>query len=67
MSLAIQPVHAVSAQTQAQQAAPAAKQAATPSAIPQDKATISESAKQALTDNTKPAPGGDVDHDGDSH
>jgi hypothetical protein len=29
--------------------------------------TISESAKQALADNTKPAAGGDVDHDGDSH
>ena len=67
MSLTIAPVQAVHAQTQAQQAAPPPKQAATQSPIPQDKATISESAKQALSDNTKPAAGGDVDHDGDKH
>ena len=67
MSLSIQPVQAPNAQTQAQPAAPPAKQAAPQSAIPQDKVTISESSIQALTDNTKPAPGGDVDHDGDSH
>jgi len=67
MSNPIQPIHAVSAQTQAPQAAPPPKQAATQTAVPQDKVTISESAKQALTDNTKPAAGGDKDHDGDTH
>jgi hypothetical protein len=67
MSLTIPPVQAVNAQTQTQQTAPPPKQTTTQSTIPQDKATNSESAKQALTDNTKPAAGGDVDHDGDSH
>jgi hypothetical protein len=67
MSLTIPPVQAVHAQTQTQQAAPPPKPAATQSAIPQDKATISEGAKQALTDNTKPVAGGDVNHDGDKH
>jgi len=67
MSLTIPPVQSANAQTQTQQAAPPPKQAATQSSIPQDKATISESAKQALSDNTKPAAGGDVDHDGDQH
>jgi len=61
----IQSIQAVNAQTQ--QAAQPPKQAATQTAIPQDKVSISESAKQALADNTKPAAGGDVDHDGDSH
>jgi hypothetical protein len=67
MSLTVQPVQAPNTQTQTQQAAPPPKQAATPSAIPQDKVTISESAKKTLTDNTKPAAGGDADHDGDKH
>ncbi|HTC62896.1 MAG TPA: hypothetical protein VK709_08635 [Candidatus Saccharimonadales bacterium] len=65
MSLTIQPIQTPTAQTQP--AAPPAKQPATQSAVPQDKVTISESSKQALTDNTKPAAGGDVDHDGDRH
>lgn len=67
MSLTIQPVSAANAQTQTQQAAPPPKQTATQSTLPQDKATISESAKQALSGNAKPASSGDVDHDGDTH
>ncbi len=67
MSNSINPVQAVNAQTQTQPAAQPPKQAAAQTAIPQDKVTISESAKQALADKTKPAAGGDVDHDGDSH
>jgi hypothetical protein len=64
----VQSVSAVNPQTQAQAAAPPPKtqQTTTQSAAPQDKVTISESAKQALADTTKPAAGGDVDHDGDS-
>jgi hypothetical protein len=46
---------------------PKAQSAPARAAAPQDKVTISESAKQALADNTKPAAGGDVDRDGDSH
>jgi hypothetical protein len=68
MSLTVQPVQVANAQTQTQQAAPPAKQAATQSAaIPQDKVSISESSKQALADTAKPTAGGDVDHDGDAH
>jgi len=68
MSNSIQSVPGINAQTQTQQSAPPTKQAATQSAaIPQDKVSISESAKQALADNTKPKAGGDVDHDGDKH
>jgi hypothetical protein len=64
----VQSVSVVNPQTQAQAAAPPPKtqQNTTQSAAPQDKVTISESAKQALADTTKPAAGGDVDHDGDS-
>jgi hypothetical protein len=64
MSNAIPPVHAVNAQTQTQPAAQPPKQAAAPSAVPQDKVTISASAKQALAGNTTPAAGADKDHDG---
>jgi hypothetical protein len=67
MSLTIQPVQAPNTQTQAQPAAPPAKQTAAQSTVPQDKVTISDSAKQAQTNNTKPAASGDVNHDGDSH
>ena len=69
MSNPVQSVSAVTPQAQAQTAAPPPKtqQTATQSAAPQDKVTISESAKQALADTKKPAAGGDVDHDGDSH
>ncbi len=68
MSVAIQPVQAANPQEQAHaaQAAQQAKPAAAAPA-PQDKVTISESAKQALADNTKRTSGGDVDHDGDTH
>jgi hypothetical protein len=68
MSNAIPPVQPVNAQaTQPAAPAPKAPQPATQSAAPQDKVTISESAKQALADTKKPPAGGDVDHDGDSH
>lgn len=69
MSNPAQAIQPVNAQAQTQPAAPPPKnqQATTQTAAPQDKVTISESAKQALADNTKPAAGGDVDHDGDSH
>jgi hypothetical protein len=69
MSNAIQPIQAVNAQGQTQQTAQAPKtpQATTQTAAPQDKVTISEPAKQALADNTKPAAKGGVDHDGDRH
>jgi len=67
MSNTIQPIQAINAQTRAQSLTQPSKQAATPTAIPQDKVSISESAKEALADSTKPAAGGDVDHDGDSH
>ena len=66
MSLTIQPVQTPNTQTQTQPAAPPVKQAAPQNAVPQDRVTISQSSKQALTNNTKPA-GGDVNHDGDSH
>jgi hypothetical protein len=64
----VQSVSAVNPQTQAQAAAPPPKtqQTTTQSAAPQDKVTISESAKQALAETRKQAAGGDVDHDGDS-
>jgi hypothetical protein len=67
MSNPIQPIQAVNAQTQTQPAAQPPKQTTAQSTVPQDKVTISESAKQALTDNTKQAAGGDKDHDGDTH
>ncbi len=67
MSNLIQPIQAANAQTQAQPPAPPAKPATAQTAAPQDKVTISETAKQALADNTRPAAGGDVDHDGDNH
>jgi len=68
MSNPVQSVSAVNPQTQAHAAAPPPKtqQTTTQSAVPQDKVTISETAKQALADTKKPAAGGDVDHDGDS-
>ena len=57
MSNAIQSVQAINAQAQTPQAAqvPKTPQATTQVAAPQDKVTISESAKQALANNTKPA------------
>jgi len=67
VSNSIQSIQAVNAQQQPQPAAQPPKQNPTQNAVPQDKATISESAKQALADSKKPAAGGDVDHDGDSH
>jgi len=67
VSDSIHSLHAINAQTQTQQAAQPSKQATTQTAIPQDKVSISESAKQALADNIKPAAGGDRDHDGDRH
>jgi hypothetical protein len=67
MSLTIQPAQTPSTQAQTEPTAAPAKQNAAQSAVPQDKVTISESSKQALPDNTKPAAGRDVDHDGDSH
>jgi hypothetical protein len=69
MSNPVQSVTAVSALTPAQPAAPAPKTqpAATQTAAPQDKVTISSQAQQALASNAKPAATGDVDHDGDNH
>ena len=69
MSNSVQSVQAINAQTQTEQTVqpPKKPQTAAQTSTPQDKVTISESAKQVLTDNTKPAAGGDVDHDGDSH
>jgi hypothetical protein len=56
MSNPVQSVHAVNAQAQAQPAAPPKnQQAAKQAAAPQDKVTISESAKQALAGSAKPA------------
>ena len=62
-ALTIQPVNA---QAQAQPAAPPPKnqQAPKQAAAPQDKVTISESAKQALASNAKPAAKGDGNQDG---
>ena len=69
MTNSVLPVQGINAQTQTQQTAPPPKnqQATTQTAIPQDKVTISPQAQQALANNTKPAAGGDVDHDGDNH
>jgi hypothetical protein len=66
MSLTIQPVQTPNTQTQTQPTAPPAKPTAAQNAVPQDKVTISDSTKQAQTNNAKPATG-DVNHDGDSH
>jgi hypothetical protein len=67
MSLTVPPVQAASVQSQqTQQAPPPPKQPTTANAVPQDKVTISDSAKQAASGNTKPA-AGDANHDGDSH
>jgi hypothetical protein len=67
MSLTIPPVQTAHAQSQeTQQAPPPPKPAATQSIVPQDKVSISDSAKQAAAGNTKPA-AGDANHDGDSH
>jgi hypothetical protein len=64
MSNSIQSIQAINAQAQTPQEAQAPKnpQATTQIAVPQDKVTISEPAKQALTANTKPAAGGHTDH-----
>jgi hypothetical protein len=62
-ALAIQPANA-QAQTQPAASAPKNQQAAKQTAAPQDKVTISESAKQALASNAKPAAKSDVNHDG---
>ena len=55
------PVHAVNAvnpqEAHPQTTALPAKPAATPTAAPQDKVTISESAKQALANSTQPTGG----------
>ena len=69
MSISVQPVQPANAVTQTQPAAPPPKnqQAANQTTGPQDKVTISPQAQQALANNTKPAAGGDVDHDGDNH
>jgi len=66
MSNSIQSIQAINAQAQTPQEAQAPKnpQATTQFAAPQDKVTISEPAKQALTANTKPAAGGHTDHNG---
>ena len=67
MSLTIPPVPAANAQAQqTQQATPPPKQSTAANAVPQDKVTISDTAKQAAAGNTKPA-SGDANHDGDSH
>lgn len=56
--MAIQPIHPANAQTQAQGASALPKQPpAAQSAAPQDKVTISESAKQALANSKNPASG----------
>jgi len=59
MSHAIPSVQAVNAQSETQHAAQAPKspQATTQTAAPQDKVTISESAKQVLAGNAKPVAG----------
>jgi hypothetical protein len=69
MSNSIQSIQALNAQAEMQQSAQAPKtpQATTQTAAPQDKVTISESAKQALAGNTTPAAKGGADHDGDKH
>ena len=71
MSNPVQLVQPVNAVTQAQPAAapapPKTQQTTTQSATPQDKVTISPQAQQALANNTKPAAGDDIDHDGDNH
>jgi len=66
MSISVQPVQPVNAQTQTQPAAQPPKTPA-PAATPQDKVTISPQAQRALANNAKPAASGDVDHDGDKH
>jgi hypothetical protein len=66
MSISVQSVQLVNAQSQTQPSAQPLKTAA-PTSAPQDKVTISPQAQQALASNAKPAAGGDVDHDGDNH
>jgi hypothetical protein len=56
MSVSIQPAQAANQQAELQ-AAQQAKTAAATNAAPEDKVTISDSAKQALANNTKPAGG----------
>ena len=65
MSISIQSVQATQTQTQTPQAVQPPKKPQT--TLPQDTVTISKSAQQAQTTNTKPAASGDVDHDGDNH
>jgi hypothetical protein len=69
MSNSVQSVHAVNSLTQTQpaQAHKTPAQTTAQTAAPQDKVTISPQAQRALAKNAKPAAGGDVDHDGDSH
>jgi protein involved in polysaccharide export with SLBB domain len=69
MSNSVQSVQAVHPLTQTHPAAQAPKAPAqtTAQTAPQDKVTISPQAQQALAKNAKPAAGGNVDHDGDSH
>jgi hypothetical protein len=56
MSNPVQAVNAVNPhEAQTQTPAAPAKPAAAPTAAPQDKVTISESAKQALSSSTQPA------------
>ena len=67
MSHSVQAAHAQSQSEQTTNQPAKQPQTAAQTSIPQDKVTISESAKQALANNPKPAASGDVDHDGDSH
>ncbi len=67
MSLTIQPAQTPSTQAPTEPTTAPAKQTAAQSAVPRNKVTISDSAKQAQTNNTKPSASGDVNHDGDSH
>jgi hypothetical protein len=59
MSLTIPPVQPATAQAQQTQQTPPPPKPATPqSAVPQDKVTISDSAKQAASTNTSPTTNG---------
>ena len=66
----IQPVNSASSQYQVDQTAKQHTQSPKPpqsQAVPEDRVSISESAKQAQADNSKKAASaGDRDHDGDS-
>jgi hypothetical protein len=68
MSYSIQSLQGAQAQEQTQKAVqpPPKPPTVAQAALPQDTVTISKAAQQAQTNNAKPTPTGDTDHDGGS-